>query len=57
MNREIIFVSSEIHIEHIKTLCAQNIEQGSVKYGGTVTGYKGFSRSKPTPNIHHCRRV
>jgi len=35
--REIIAVCSEIHIEHISTLCWQNIGFGSVKTGGTYS--------------------
>jgi 2-C-methyl-D-erythritol 4-phosphate cytidylyltransferase len=31
---EIIAVCSEIHTEHIKTLCGQNVELLSVKLGG-----------------------
>ena len=32
--REIIAVCSEIHTEHINTLCGQNVELSSVKHGG-----------------------
>jgi hypothetical protein len=32
---EIIAVCSEIHIEHINTLCGQNAEFVNVKSGGT----------------------
>jgi hypothetical protein len=33
--REIIAVSSEIHIKHINTMCGQNVEFVSVTDGGT----------------------
>ena len=33
--RKIIAVCSEVHTEHINTLCGQNVEFVSVKPGGT----------------------
>jgi len=33
--REIIAVRSQIHTEHINTLCGQNVEFVNVKLGGT----------------------
>jgi len=36
--REIIAVCSQIHTEHINTLCGQNVEFVNVKHGGTY-GY------------------
>ena len=35
--REIIAVCSEIHTEHINTLCEQNVELLNVKLGGTYS--------------------
>jgi len=46
--REIICVCSEIHTEHINTLCGQNIEFLNVKPGGTYSNqwaWKGWSVS------------
>jgi hypothetical protein len=37
--REIIAVLSEIHIEHINTLCGQNVEFASVKPDGTYKNH------------------
>ena len=37
--REIIAVCSEIHTEHIKTLCEQNVEFVVVKPGGTYSNH------------------
>jgi hypothetical protein len=37
--REIIAVCSEIHTEHINTLCGQNVALLSVKPGGTYSGH------------------
>jgi hypothetical protein len=33
--REILSVCSEIHTEHVNTLCGQNVEFVNVKPGGT----------------------
>ena len=37
--REIIAVCSEIHTEHINTLCGQNGEFMNVKLGGTYSNH------------------
>ena len=37
--REIIAVCSEIHTEHINTLCGQEAELLSVKTGGTIDSH------------------
>jgi hypothetical protein len=37
--REIIAVCSEIHTEHINTLCGLNVELLNVKPGGTYSDY------------------
>ena len=37
--REIIAVCSEIHTEHINTLCGQNVEFVNVKTGGTYSDH------------------
>jgi len=38
--REIIAACSEIHTEHINTLCEQNVEFFSVKPGSNLWGWK-----------------
>jgi len=43
--REIIAVCSEIHTNHINTLCGQNVEHLNVKPGGTYNNHwalKGY---------------
>jgi hypothetical protein len=37
--REIIAVCSEIHTNHINTLCGQNVEFVNVKPGGTYSNH------------------
>jgi len=37
--REIIAVCSQIHTEHITTLCGQNVEFFVVKTGGTYNNH------------------
>jgi len=62
--REIMAVCSEIHTEHINTLCGQNVEFLSVKPGGI---YEAYQESKDTSRVgrqgnflcllwQHCRR-
>jgi len=44
--REIITVCSEIHIEHINTLCGQNVELLNVKVSGMYNNTGLFSGKK-----------
>ena len=37
--REIIAVRSEIHIEHINTLCGRNVEFVNIRPGGTYSNH------------------
>jgi len=39
LHREIIAVGSEIHTQHINTVCAQNVELLNVKPGGTYRNH------------------
>jgi hypothetical protein len=53
--REIIAVCSEIHTNHINTLCRQNVGLLNVKPGGTYSNYwalKGYSAYRAV-NTHH----
>ena len=40
--REIIAVCSQIHIKHINTLCAENVELLNVKRGGLYSDHWAF---------------
>ena len=46
LHREIIAVSSEIHIKHINTLRGQNAELVNVKPGGTYNNHWAFKTSE-----------
>jgi hypothetical protein len=39
MHSEIFAICSEIHTEHINTLCGQNLEFLNVKNGGTYSNH------------------
>jgi hypothetical protein len=49
--REIIAVCSEIHTEHINTLCGQNVELLNVNPGGTYSDHWAIegSTARGTP--------
>ena len=62
--REIIAVCSEIHTNHIKTLCGQNAELLNVKAGGTYSDHwavqgisyeplKTGTEAEAVPDIHY----
>jgi hypothetical protein len=48
--REIIAVCSEIHTEHINTLCGLFVEFVNVNAGGIYINIQSVPRSKHTPS-------
>jgi hypothetical protein len=46
LHREIMAVCSEIHTNHINTLCGQNVQFFNVKPGGTYSNYWGLKGYK-----------